>query len=342
MSKGKAFHNHSVFLYSTKSTVNAFGGIDEFVQVCKELGIKAVWFRSHGTNGLYGDPMYNKELMRRLDKVGVLCAHWGWCQGKGNDHKNVNQAIDMYRNYCDTYIADIEPGVNNSKWTKESLSDLIDNIKQDDIFLAVTTFGFIPWHQPDLWKHIASRIDGWDIQAYWHNFPNQKMINQKYATRNSDPAHYCDICVAEWKKVVGDNAKIHLSGQAYWGEGGFTKPEAERQWDSFFANYNGWDEICGFGYWHLANLSESPRMMSTLKQSNVSQYWKNESSRTVEIPKTIQYSNIECHDHVKRYQEFLMSLGYDVYPDGYAGPFTSAAHKKVFGSYIQGDPRIKQ
>ena len=134
MSKGKAFYGHSAFLYNTKFSVNVFGGRDKFIQSCKQLGIQAVWFRSHGTGGLYGDPLYNKDLMKHLSDVGISSAHWGWCQGRGNDHKNVNEAINTYRDYCDTYIADIEPGVNNSKWTKESLDYLIDNIKRDNIF----------------------------------------------------------------------------------------------------------------------------------------------------------------------------------------------------------------
>ena len=341
MNKGKAFYGHSVFLYDTKNTINISGSKDNFVKLCQELGIQAIWFRSHGTRGLYGDPEYNKDIMKRLSDVGILSAHWGWCQGKENDCENVNEAIDEYCNFCDMYIADIEPGVNKSKWTKDSLGDLIDKIKRNDIFLAITTFGFVPWHEPCLWKHVADKIDGWDIQAYWHHSPNTGIVNQGFAEKTNDPAHYCDVCIREWKKLISQDAIIHLSGQAYWGEGGFTKIEAEFQWDKFFSDFSGWNKICGFGYWHLASLAQSHKMMEKLKSVNIQQYWGDGIIISdQEIIKTIRYSNIEYSDYVKEYQVFLKTLGYDIYPDGYAGPMTSNAHRKVFGSYIQGDPRF--
>lgn len=340
MDKGKAFKSHSVFLYNTKSAIEEFGGKDEFIKSCQELGIQSIWFRSHGTGGLYGDPEYNKDIMKRLSDVGILSAHWGWCQGKGNDHENVNKAIDEYRYFCDTYIADIEPDVNDSKWTKETLDDLINKIKKEDMFLAITTFGFVPWHEPHLWEHVANKIDGWDVQAYWHHLPSAGMVSQGFAEKQNDPAHYCDVCVREWKKIVGQDAMIHLSGQAYWGESGFTKMETEFQWDRFFSDYNGWNKICGFGYWHLSSLMQSPKMVTKLKSANIQSHWENITIPNQEVAKTIWYSNTEYSEHIKEYQIFLKNLGYDIYPDGYAGPMTSNAHKKVFGFYIQGDPRI--
>ena len=217
------------------------------------------------SGGLFGDPAYNKIVMVELAKVGILSAHWGWCQGTGNVERDINnakQAIAVYADHCDTYIADIEPEVNDSRWKTDELDKFVDNLKTEDVYLAITTFGFVPWHMPELWGKVRDRVDGWDIQAYWHHLPSDSLVNNNYARRKNDPAYYCSVCLDEWENVVGVNPDLHLSGQAYWGEGGFTKQEAETQWQRFHNDFDQWERICGFGYWHLGSLAQSRSMMT--------------------------------------------------------------------------------
>jgi hypothetical protein len=69
--------------------------------------------------------------------------------------------------------------------------------------VAVTSHGFIDWHEPSLVKAAEPFVDAMNMQAYWfESYPLLKMLKSIGADAHQYPlanaASYAKLCVDRW------------------------------------------------------------------------------------------------------------------------------------------------
>ena len=112
----KEISGHGVFIYDAQQTIARYGSIDLLISALKECDMQHAWVRIHGVTAL-SSPEITHSLINSLRNNGIAVAGWGWCQG-AQIEADVEMAITAIKEFnLKHYIADIEDGVHNAKWT---------------------------------------------------------------------------------------------------------------------------------------------------------------------------------------------------------------------------------
>lgn len=227
---------HGTFIYDPREAKAKHGTWDGVAKAVADLDMSHAWIRGHDKNGLWREAE-NKALQAALKARGIKVFVWGWCDGNNvaRDLANVESALEEYA--PDGYVADIEHTVAGANWTTARIVEFCSKVRTlvaDKPFL-VSTFGFLPYHEPHLMKAAEPHVDAFAPQVYWFWFPKQGMLTQPGAHghyRLNHAADYARLCIDVWKHVVAK--PLVLTGQAYWGEaGGWTQALAERKVGEF-------------------------------------------------------------------------------------------------------------
>ncbi|MEA2875921.1 MAG: hypothetical protein QOF14_1117 [Hyphomicrobiales bacterium] len=246
---------HGVFVYDPREAKSKHGSWDGAAKAIADLDMSHAWIRTHSKDGLWRTEE-NKALAAALKARGIKVFAWGWCDGNSvqKDIDNVESTLSEYS--LDGYVADIEHGVSGANWTTARINQFCAKVRQlvgNKPFL-VSTFGFLPYHEPQLMAAADPYVDAFAPQVYWFKFPNQGMLNQPgahgpYALNNA--AAYTNLCIDVWKHVV--SKPLVITGQVYWGESaGWTQALAERKLQEFIDGFDRYDEIAGLNWWHFA------------------------------------------------------------------------------------------
>lgn len=246
---------HGVFVYDPREAKSKHGTWDGAAKAIADLDMSHAWIRAHSKEGLWRAEE-NKALASALRARGIKVFAWGWCDGNSveKDLENVERSIAEYS--PDGYVADIEHGVSGASWTTARIDKFCSTARG---FIGtrpflVSTFGFLPYHQPALMKAADPYVDAFAPQIYWFWFPNQSMLGQPGAHGHyplNNAASYTNLCLDVWRHVV--TKPIVVTGQAYWGESsGWSQAIAERKLQEFIDGFDRYDEIAGLNWWHFA------------------------------------------------------------------------------------------
>jgi hypothetical protein len=283
----KEISGHGVFIYDAQQTIARYGSIDMVINALKECDMQHAWVRIHGVSPLSSTALTH-ALINSLRDNGIAVAGWGWCQG-AQIEAEVELAITSIREFnLKHYIADIEDGVHNSKWTAAEVKSFLKPIREEfnNAKIGVSTFGFIPYHKPELMKAAEEFADFFAPQVYWFWHPSSKILKNVGETPEKYPldssTSYTRLCISEWKKVV--NKPLVITGQAYWGEiPGYNQAIAESKLKSFIDNFNDWGKIQGFNWWHLGGKSQeamSFAMFQNIKNAHLNKKFSTSSTTT--------------------------------------------------------------
>ena len=246
---------HGVFIYDPQQAKAKYGTWEAVADAILGLDMSHAWIRLHNKDGLWRVPE-NKALASALKARGLTVFGWGWCDGNAVDRDlaNVESALSEFS--PDGYVADIEHGVSGAHWTTSRIEAFCSKARQlvaGKPFL-VSSFGFLPYHEPHLMRAADAYVDAFAPQVYWFWFPKEAMFDQPGATgdyQTNNAADYASLCIDVWRHVV--RKPLVLTGQAYWGEAsGWTQPQAERKLQEFIDGFDRYDEIVGLNWWHLA------------------------------------------------------------------------------------------
>lgn len=253
-----AFRRHGTYIYDAAATIDDYGSIDLLIAGMNRAGMSHAWVRIHGTAPYSGTKkQLNQQLIGSLKNAGIAVAGWGWCQGV-TPVPDAAMALRECAAYgLADYVADIEPGHNNSMWTVPEIQAFCAKVRQGLAgSFALSSFPLLDWHEPHLLIAALPYVDAVAPQIYWFNYPNQKMINQfKRPDGTSYPLHepgaYVDLCIDRWTRAMGAaRLPIVFAGQAYWGEGN-TQVEAEAKLKRFLDTWNGYGGVVGINWWHF-------------------------------------------------------------------------------------------
>ncbi len=253
MSLPQSFQKHGTFFYNIPHAIERFGSIEGLVERIERCDMTHAWLRGHGRRSLYGDKEQNKEVIAALMEKGVAVAIWGWCQGE-----DIEQEADLALFAIDTYalpgyVANIEHGTNGSDWSIDKMEKFIGAVRNgmpDDGAIGISSFGLIGWHRPELMKAVDEIVDMFAPQAYWFWYPDQKMVDQFGRYELGAPSEYVRLCIDNWRKYV--TKPLVITGQAYWGEGGFAQGESEDKLADFTQRFEQWGDIAGLNWWNAA------------------------------------------------------------------------------------------
>lgn len=235
----------------------------------KAMGLKHVWIRIHGTNYIGDKDGANlKKMQDFLDVVqteGMSVAGWGWCQGIDPKAESELTRSALKQFGLKTFVADIEQGVNSSNWTPMEIHDYLAAVKEAaPEGLALTSHGFIDWHDPAVLKPAEEFVDAFNPQAYWYgSFPSQKMLNAiskpagSYKLQNA--ADYGRLCVDRY--AAWYHKPVILTGQAY-SEDAFGAKDVENKLLQFQSDFDSWGNIVALNFWHLG--ATTANMRSTI------------------------------------------------------------------------------
>ncbi|REG59308.1 hypothetical protein B0G80_2044 [Paraburkholderia sp. BL6669N2] len=264
-----ALSGKGMYIYTCDKVVSAFNHNErDAAQAMKDMGLQHVWVRIHG-NGYVGDRdgADRKKMHLFLDAVqtaGLAVAGWGWCQGEnpGKEASLTKKALKEFG--LDTFVADIEQGVSSSNWTPTEIHDYLAGVKDTASGgLALTSHGFIDWHDPAVLKPAEDFVDAMNPQAYWYgSFPSQKMVNAiskpaAYELKNS--ADYGRLCVDRY--TTWYHKPVILTGQAY-PEDAFSADDVEKKLVEFQQGFDAWGSIVALNFWHLG--ATTPDMRTTI------------------------------------------------------------------------------
>jgi hypothetical protein len=252
---GIAMFGHGVFVYDPREAIAKHGTWDGVAKAIVDLDMSHAWIRAHDKNGLWRT-QENKALSSALRARGIRVFAWGWCDGNSveRDLANVETTLSEYS--PDGYVADIEHGVHGANWTTARINSFCSKARTliGDKPFVLSTFGFVPYHEPHLMKAADAYVDAFAPQVYWFWFPKEAMFGQPGAHgnyRTNHAADYARLCIDVWKHVV--TKPLVLTGQAYWGESdGWTQAIAERKIQEFIDGFDRYDQIAGLNWWHLA------------------------------------------------------------------------------------------
>lgn len=200
---GRTMKGHGTFIYEPDEAKTKHGSWDGVAQALKQLDMTHAWIRCHDKNGLWR-ANENKALAAALKAHGIAVFGWGWCDGNSvtRDVANVTATLSTFD--LDGYIADIEHGVRGADWTVSRVKEFCSSVRPllgDKPFL-VSTFGFLPYHQPELMKVADAYADGFAPQVYWFWYPKEGMFNQPGAKppyRTNHAADYANLCIDVWR-----------------------------------------------------------------------------------------------------------------------------------------------
>jgi hypothetical protein len=257
----KAVSGHGVFIYNAEATVRRYGSPALVAAALKECDMQHAWVRTHGATKAHTS-MHTRPLIDALRNNGIAVAGWGWCQGD-QISVEVELALTSLSEFeLDHYVADIEDGVSGAKWTVGEIQAFLGSIRESlpDAQLGVSSFGFIPWHKPELMRAAEEFVDFFAPQVYWFWYPTGKMLDavgaspEEYALNNS--ASYARLCMDAWRRTV--SKPLVLTGQAYWGENlEFTPDLADAKLARFVETFDRWDDLQGLNWWHMGGRNQN-------------------------------------------------------------------------------------
>jgi len=265
-----AFTGRGVYVGAISEVLARYKTLDNAIAEMKRCGFKHVWVRIHGRNYVGGEKGGQPEtslFVGAAKQAGFAVAGWGWCQGDDISAES-NLAIQSLAAFgLDAYVADIEQGVNGSKWTAPEVTGFLMKVRSATRGLGVTSHGFIDWFAPEIFKGAQDIVDCFDPQAYWYDTsPSKKMLASisappnAYALANS--AGYAQLCLDRYRHWYG--RPVVLTGQAY-SEKSFTHADAEAKLGEFMRAFQNWSQPIAINWWHLASLTQA--MRDTLAQS---------------------------------------------------------------------------
>jgi hypothetical protein len=272
-----ALRGHGTFVYDTAKTVADYGSIPTFVATLKRAGINHLWLRVHGVAPISATALaLNRSLIAACQTAGVAVAGWGWCQGVSPKPDAAMALKALTDHGLNDYVADIEPGHNNSEWTIDEAQTFCAAVRKGLTGgFAISSFALIDWHEPQILAATAPYIDAFAPQVYWFDYPNTKMIKQFHradgtAYRAQSPAEYADLCLDRWARLTHPVTKpLILTGQAYWGEGA-TEAESDARLAAFLRDWNGYGRIAGLNWWHFGGGGAmSHAMLETIVEADL-------------------------------------------------------------------------
>jgi len=265
---------HGTFFYLPDETAAAYGSVDAAVATLDDYGMRHAWVRAHSGRGLM-DEAPTRELIEKLRARDIEVAIWGWCDGDDleKDLDHVRRSFETFgvRNY----VADIEHDVRGAHWNEERVRTFLGRVRdlQDGgDLLAMSTFGFICDHEPELVAAAEPFVDCFAPQCYWHWYPADYMLTRPgavegaYGTDNA--ADYVSLCIDLWRHLT-DHPLI-ITGQTYWGEKeGWEEPQAYRKLLQFSEEFDRWGEIAGLNWWHHGGgKTMSERMREVIREAH--------------------------------------------------------------------------
>ena len=250
---------HGTFVYDPIATTKAYGSPENVAAAAKRAGMSHAWLRAHDTGAPSKQTREaNLELIAAFKGEGIASAAWGWCQGEDPSAEAKLALKETKALGLNDYVADIEPGHNNSDWTTSEIATFCKAVRHGlEGSFCVSGFALVDWHEPHLYAAALPFVDAFAPQVYWFNYPNKKMQGQFKRPDGSlydlaSPAAYTDLCLDRWTKMMGDTPKpLIVTGQAYWGEGSFTQQQAEAKLASFLASWTAFERIAALNWWHF-------------------------------------------------------------------------------------------
>jgi hypothetical protein len=261
------FSGKGTYVYSIKDIVAKYHDVDSAADAVKDLGCQNAWVRIHG-RGYIGESnganlAMMKHFIEALKSRSIAVAGWGWCQGEDPvaEAQLSKQAVEEFG--LKAFVADIEQGVNSSHWTTGEIVTYLSTLRKDKSIeaLAVTSHGFIDWHEPALLKAAQPYVDAMNPQAYWfESYPLLKMLNAIGAPQHDYPlsnaASYAKLCVDRWSHWYAK--PVILTGQAYAADA-FTNDKVAKKLDEFAAGFSSWSSIAGLNWWHFGAMTQEMR-----------------------------------------------------------------------------------
>ncbi|HET7435484.1 MAG TPA: hypothetical protein VFN10_12320 [Thermoanaerobaculia bacterium] len=253
-------------MHSAAAVIAAYGSAPAAAKAMVACRMSHVWLRVHGRRVSYGTDRATRDLRDACRRAGLNIAGWGWCQGDDPFAEAELAVRSMRELELNDYVADIEEGVNASHWTQLEIRSFLGEIREKlSGGLALSSFGLITWHSPELIKAAEPHVDVFVPRIYWYDFPSEKMrlqFGHKY--RTDDPASFADLCMNRWVKTM--LKPLVMTGQAFWEEG-FEQSAAEQKMARFIESFRGWSHLIGFNWWSLDTMSEA--MRETLAEARV-------------------------------------------------------------------------
>lgn len=251
---------HGVFIYDATATVARYGSTALVAAALRQCDMQHAWVRLHGaTQPVAASP--TRSLITALQNEGIGVAGWGWCPGD-NIEVEVELVLTTLNEFgLDHYVADVEDGVHGANWSTPEIRRFFTSLREalPNSQIGLSTFGFIPWHKPQLMTAADPFVDFFAPQVYWFNFPTRKILNAAEVDVSqyvlNDPASYARLCIEVWRRVV--SKPLVLTGQAYWGEApGFVQGTAEAKLTQFIDTFDAWQELQGLNWWHIGGKSQ--------------------------------------------------------------------------------------
>lgn len=263
-----SFRGHGIVVDDAARTIDTYGSAQAVVQAARECHMTHAWLRVHGRRTSLGSDGSTRALLTAFRRAGIHVAGWGWCQGDDPFAEAELAVRSMRALELQDYVADIREGVRGSHWTQLDVTSFLGEVRAKLTGkIAVTSFGLITWHGPELIKAADPLVDAFVPQIYWYDFPSTKMRLQfGHKFRADDAASYADLCIQRWVKVT--LKPLIFTGQAFWEEG-FDQSAAEAKLAQFLERFSGWSRIVGMNWYHPGASSMSGPMHETLCAARV-------------------------------------------------------------------------
>jgi hypothetical protein len=250
----KAVSGHGIFIYDAAATIARYGSAAMVATAVKELDMQHAWVRLHSATT--PEPAtQTANLIAALKQAEIGVAGWGWCQGDNIDFEVELVLTTLNEFGLEHYVADVEDGVHGANWSKAEVRKFFKSLREalPNSQIGLSTFGFIPWHKPELMTAAEPFVDFFAPQTYWFNYPSQKILNAAGADSTqfilNNSASYARLCIEVWQELVAK--PLVIAGQAYWGEAGFAQGSAEAKLNQFIEQFDAWEELQGMNWWHL-------------------------------------------------------------------------------------------
>lgn len=251
----KAVSGHGVFIYDAAATIARYGSAALVATAVQECDMQHAWVRIHGANKPEAVTS-TTSLIAALKQAEIAVAGWGWCQGDNVEFEAELALTTLNEFGLEHYVADVEDGVHGANWSKSEVRTFFKSLRGalPNSQIGLSTFGFIPWHKPQLMTAAEDFVDFFAPQTYWFNFPTQKLLNAAEVKQTdyvlNNAASYVQLCIDVWRKVV--EKPLVITGQAYWGEvPGFEQATAEAKLNKFLEQFDSYKELQGLNWWHL-------------------------------------------------------------------------------------------
>ena len=263
---------HGVFVYDPKFAIQKYSSAKDVANVAVDMGMKHAWLRVHNASGLWRTPE-NMALAEALNTQGISVGIWGWNDGN-NVSRDIDNAIEAIRRYnpkC--YIADIENGVSGASWNASKAIKFGEAVKTElaDRPLVVSSFGYIPAHEPEIMAALDAYADYFAPQVYWFWFPKPYMLTPPALAHlpENNAAAYAKVCLYHWREIV--TKPLVLTGQAYWGEAsGWSQQRAEAKLEEFLLGFDDYGQLAGINWWNFADSKAmSSAMVAAIKGANL-------------------------------------------------------------------------